>query len=130
MPNIVKTLIRYVNVDPEEMKKFLNIHGGTVNFDDIIPVPDYIKLDRLPDSSESLEAYKFMTKKEPMGYFLRNLVHMYRHDNESPRKTVSRLIKNKQIDIQLGKKIYQSEKIYGEISYFKWIQSNWGTAIL
>ena len=128
MPNIVKTLIRYVNVDPEEMKKFLNIHGSSVSFEDIVPIPEHIKLDRLPNSSESLEAYKFMTRKEPMGYFIKNLVNLYRHGNESPRKTVSRLIKNKQIDIQLGKKIYQAEKIHGEISYFKWIQSNWGSS--
>jgi len=148
MPNHIKTVI-FFDGDPELIKKMREEIGGydpenregdyVIDFDKLIPMPKELDIVSGSASSSSHTAYCVLNDLDLPGY---STIIKKHWEEEVERRNAKRKVHKltlkawlleqakkgeNEIDLALGKQVYDNIKNYGCESWYDWRVAHWGT---
>lgn len=126
MANYVKSVLYIEEKYVEKVSECLRSDEADVDFNNLIPMPDWVMRDCYGKEADSLSAYRYLHGYS-MDMNMCSLVNMYQHKGENLDDVISRLEREGHIDLKLGERAFLNEQEHGDTSWYLWTFKNWGT---
>lgn len=127
MPNIVRNVIMLEEDDAPKILEEIKGTGCRIDFNKIIPAPEWLFYDCNVKMNESLSVYKYLLG-QPMGNWCRTLLDIYLREGEDNHACLNRLNEMGIIDLRLGAKAYDCQQEHGSLDLFSWKNINWDSS--
>ncbi len=138
MPNFIYNEISYTNRNKEREKQVAEFFGfykyenpyelrhDYFSFKSLIPIPqEYAEI--FDDLGTLVSSYFLRYKSEGSTAYLTFIRFYLKLDDENPDKIFEYMVSNNLYKEELGKKLIEFEKLYGEDAQRDWFIKNWGT---
>ncbi len=126
MPNFVRNVLYFEKQDMPEILEGIKGWDKDIDFDKIIPVPDWLYYNCRGKMLEGLSVYRYLLG-EPLEecHHARWLYELFHKKNESEKACFKRLSEDGTVNLRLGAKAYDSYREHGELDLFQWQMENW-----